>query len=510
MAGEPLDGRRLPLRFVGNVFFAFCSRLAPKIASTLLFILLMRQGGTHAAGTYSLSIAFLTSAVLFSSLGLDELIVREVAKEPYLSRRYLVNTLVLRGFFSLLGYAVVVSVVTWISNYDTEVQRIVLIQSLGLFPEGLNATLFAFFNARHKLDWMAFVSVCVSAFQLVAGGVALWMGAHLEWLIWILLTGSLLGVSISAYLSMKLLADQGAPNSDGTDDLAGTRRWQLGWSFYRQQIKQTLPFAIIIALVSLDLQLDVILLSVLRDVAEVGIYSAARTIVLFLSLVPQAFRMSIYPSMAKAYASSEADLRKIYGQSWRYLSAVGLPLTVGTMIVSQQVINLIYKEVPVTASWSLSILTLHLLVLFLYIPSARLMVVSVELKWLSLLLGVSLGFNLLLGILLVPWLGTIGTAISRSVASILYFVSTEFYVSRYLLPKHGGGRMAWKPLLSTVVMAIAVWSFRAQPLYVSVPLGVGSYSVATMAQISIKTRNEASNEEGIEINDRQADGKESA
>ncbi len=54
-----------------NALFALLSRLAPKAASTLLFIILMRRMGESVAGTYSLSVAFLTSGVLLSSFGLE-------------------------------------------------------------------------------------------------------------------------------------------------------------------------------------------------------------------------------------------------------------------------------------------------------------------------------------------------------------------------------------------------------------------------------------------------------
>ena len=465
----------IKLSYVGDAFFALFSRLAPKVASTLLFIVLMRQAGASVAGAYSLSIAFLTSGVLFSSIGLDELIVREVARDPSRSRRYLVNMLFLRGLLSLAGYGVVVGVVTLVFDYTVEVRHIILLQCLGILPESLNATMFAVFNANRRLNWMAFVSVCVGVFQLSVGGAALWMGADLESLIWILLCSSLLGVAISAYLSKKLLAIQSVPSTSSDNAWKHSTCWQPDWAFCRQQLKLTLPFALIISLVSLDLQLDVILLSALCDVAEVGIYSAARTVILLFSLLPQAFRMVIYPSMSRACATSETKLRRVYSQSWWYLALIGLPLTIGGMITSHRIVDLVYGNVPVTIDWSLAILMLYLLVGFLYLPGTRLMVVSDHQMWLSLLLGLSLGVNLLTNVLLVPRLGSVGAAIARDVSSLLYFLFVELYISLYVLPRHGGFRMALKPLLATVVMAAVIWPLREQALYVTIPLGVLSY-----------------------------------
>ena len=371
LAGN-ISSKKAEIKFVSDSIFALASRLAPRIASTLLFIVLMRREGPAMAGAFSLSIAFLTSAVLLSSFGLDELIVREVAKEPSCSHQYLVNMLLLRGLLSLVGYGAIVGLVTLVLDYDSMVQSIILLQGLGILPEGFMATIFAVFNANQKLNWMAFVTVCVSVFQLSVGGVALWMGAGLEMLIWILLSGSWLGAIVSIYLFNRF-----ATNACMTfPENESKRHWQPDWTFCKQQLKNTIPFAVVISLTSLDLQLDVILLSVLHNISAVGAYSAARMIVLLLSLIPQAIRMVIYPSMSYAYATGEAEVRCVYEQSWYYLALTGLPLTLGGAILAYPILSVVYHQVPVATMWALRVLMLHLLVGFLYLPGTRLMVVS--------------------------------------------------------------------------------------------------------------------------------------
>jgi len=478
MVGKRPEWTILGLRFVGDVFFALFSRLVPKMASALLFIILMRRSGASVAGAYSLSTAFLTTGVLLSSLGLEELIVREVAKGTFPSRGYLLNILFIRGILSLLGYGIVAVIVTGFLHYDMDVKRIILIQSLGMFPESLSSAMFAVFNATGRLKWVALVSVCVSAFQLSTGGLALWMGAGLELVIWLLLGGSLLGVVVSVCFSVRLVRAYSTPVGDHDVGQKQPQCWRLDWAFCRQQLRLMLPFALTTTLSSLDLQLDVIVLSTLRSIDEVGIYSAARAVMLLLSLLPQAFRMSLYPSMAKAHATSEQELRNVYVQSWWYLTMVGLPLAAGGIILSRPIIHVVYGNATFATSWALSILMVHLLVGFLYLPSTRLMVVSDHQGRLSMLLGLGLGINVAMNVSLAPSLGAVGTAIARSVSSALYFIAVELYVSRHLLRRHGGFLTAIKPILATALMVAVVWPLRGQALYVAVPAGVLSYGLA--------------------------------
>ena len=461
------------LSWTADVFYALFSRLMPKMASTFLFIILLRQSGASIAGAYSLGIAFLTSSVLLSSLGLDELVIRQTAQSPFLSRHYLINNLLLRLFLSAIGYGSIVVLVVFILNYEVTVRQIILLFSLGIFPEGLNATMFAMFNARQKLKWMAFVSACVSFFQLGFGGVALWRGAELPQLIWIILGGIILGMFVNLYLSNRLVSLQGI-SLHVEEREAQSYFGQLNSSFLRRQLRQTLPFALIIILVSVDLQLDVILLSVLRDVTAVGIYSAARSLILFLALVPQAFRMVIYPVMAKTYGRSDKELREIYENSWRFLSLIGFPVVTGGLILAPQIVGLVYGDVSTMTTWTFRLLTFYLLILFLYIPGTRLLIVSGRQFQLSLFLAISLSVNILLAFLLAPRLGAFGTAAARVLSSAVYFLLVEAYVIKNIL-SHNGFSTAPRAIISTAIMAVFTVMLRNQALYIAVPFSVILY-----------------------------------
>jgi O-antigen/teichoic acid export membrane protein len=461
-------------RFANDMLFALVSRLVPRIASTLLFVFLMRQSGVIVAGTYSLSVAFLTAGVLFTSLGLEELIVREVAQNLRSSGLYLINMLLLRAGAAIVGYAIIAGFVLLFPGYDPDVKRIVLIQGLGLLPEGLVATMFAVFNANRRLGWMAFLSICVSAFQLLAGGAAVWVGADLEIVVIALLAGSVLGSAVSAYLAFRLFREQRVARFDQSG------AWRIDWGFCVQQLKLAPSFAALITLVSLDIQLDVLLLSAIRDVGQVGIYSAARTLILVLSLLPQAFRMTIYPSIARAAATSESDLRDIYRRSWHYLSLVGLPLVFGGMILSGQITGLVYGEPQIGVTLSFGILLLHLLAGFLYVPGTRLMIARDQQARLTFLLGGSILAQVLLSLVLVPQHGAVGAAISRAAASMIYFIGVELYVSRHILPGNSGWHMLIRPLLATAAMLACVWLLKSESLFLSVVIGALVYGAATV------------------------------
>ncbi len=475
------------IALLNNVGSALFSRLAPKAASTILFILLMRQFGPATAGAYTLSISFLTSAILFSSIGLDELVLREVAKYPFDSRKYLVNTLALRSLLSVIGYLGLAALVMFVFDYEPEVRNIVLLQGVAILPEGLTAMIFAILNANSKLSWMAWIAGCASLFQLVGTGSALWLEAGLPAVISFLILGSFLGLGLSLLWVHRLVVS--LPALGHADE--SSKHWHqlLSWQFCIELLKRSFPFFVLIALVSLDSEIDVILLSNLRAVGDVGEYGAARTIIMLLSLLPQAFRMVIYPTMSRAYVNSESALRRVYADSWYYLALIGFPLTVGAALISQDVAALMYRQVSAATVCSLSILMGHLLIGFLYLPGTRLMVVSERQMQLSLYLMMSLIISGVGNLFLVPIWGAIGTATTRVLASLLYFALVEIYVGRKVLPNSVGIQRILMPVSATLIMGLVVWAVRSYPLYTKIGLGVLTYSVSLVVSSGlVKTR----------------------
>jgi len=452
-------------------FWALVSRVAPKLASTLLFVLLVRRAGESAAGTFSLSIAFLSSVVLFSSFGLDELVIRDIAKDGALSKTYLWHMLLLRGLFSVVGYGVVAVVVSVILGDEMSVRRIVLFQCLALFPEGLNSTLAAVLTAKHALHWMAVAALVSSVAQTVLGGIAISLGAGLGALVVIMLAGSLAQLAVNGALAGRLV--RAVPERAGRP----TRR-PLDGVFLKRQLVRAAPFAVVIVVASVDLQLDVILLSALRPVSDVGIYSAARSIVMSISLLPRTFRMALYPSMANASAVSEAALRQLYRQCWHYLALTGLPIAVGGALVAPQLVQLFYGSASPDVAWAFGVLMIYLLANFMYIPGTRLMVVVDRQVTLSLLLFASTITHLVLGIVLVPPWGVLGIAATRALSSMLYLGAVEGFVTRRVLPRHGGICAALWAAVATIPMGGLLWALQSRPLYMVVPAGALCYGLA--------------------------------
>jgi len=453
--------------------FAMLSRLAPKAASTIVFIMLLRRWGATDAGVYALAVALVTAFVLLGSCGLDELLLREVAQSPSLTYPYLINAVPLRALLAALSYGVM-AVLLFAIGYSSGIRSFVLIQGIAIVPDSVTASAVVLLMANRRMRDSAIVAGASSVTQLVAGIWAIWMCSDLASVAWMVVASSSVGAVTSLVVTHRLALRLRSEGSD-PDQPAGT----VSVGFCRSLVVRALPFLLLIGLVSVDIELDVVLLSKLSNAEEVGWYGAARSLVLLFSIIAQSLRMVIYPELAQAYTASESVLRRVYGRVWSLVALVGFPIVVGGIFISGDLLSLVYGNVSQSSVWALRILFGFLLANFLYQPGTRLLIAADRQLHLARLLALGLLVHLACSLLLTPEYGAIGAAASRAFSALLYFVMVERHVGRHLLQGALPVGRIGTLLFSTAVMAFALAAIGASPWYVKVPVGAAVYGALT-------------------------------
>ena len=219
------------------------------------------------------------------------------------------------------------------------------------------------------------------------------------------------------------------------------------------------------------------ILSAVRPETDLGLYGAATTIIFSLAIIPQAYRTAVYPLMVRYNADVPASLDRVYDLSFTYLGIAALPLAVGITLLSPQLIDFVYGFDFLDAVLPLAILSWALVFIFLNVPNSRLMLVKDRQSWaLRFLLG-SLSINVILNMLLDPYLGATGAAIARLLAVTVFFVPNYWYVVRNLHP-HNIITSLDRVALAALIMGISVWLTRDLGLWITIIVGIVIYTIA--------------------------------
>ena len=454
-----------PGRILYNSIGSFIYNLVSKSANVVAFIVLARLGGSEQAGIFSLGTTYL---VIFTATawGLDEYLIRQVARDRSRASEYFGSFLLVRLLFSLASYGLMAALVGKIIGYSPSTTVPLLILGISIIPEGLANVAQALMSAREHFVTPALAALLSTLLKIAGLIAALTGGLGLNGVGWAWVVGSIMGMVILLVVSLR------SGLSLGLDLLRNK-------NFRQEAPAQIMPFLGIGFLLTLEYQADVVILSLAKDEQVVGWYGAVTTVVFALTLLSQGFRAAIYPLMASSSVSNPPLLTRIYQRSIFYLGAAAFPIAAGLTLCSQKIIELIFGPSFLPATIPLQIMSWMLVFTYMNIPNARMLLVSDRQHILWRLLLISMITNFLLNLLLDPWISAAGAALARVVSSALIFFTSLGYLSKERLVI-----FSLKPLLpvllATGVMLAALWPIHTASLWIVIPAGIFLYTAMVL------------------------------
>ena len=455
-------------RLLSNTAFALIANLVAKSGTGLLFILVGRNLGPTASGVYSLGTTFFTIVFGLSALGLHELFVRQVAPRRGESAHYFVHYLGLRLLSSLLTYLLLLLCLYFILPYSRETGQVILIMSLAAIPEAISDICGALFEAHERMATPALVSLVTSLIKIGGGFWLLRQGRGVIDIAWLMVIAGAVGMLIYLPALFRFFRRAAQP-------------WRVkpDFAFSLGQLRQTPGFFVIYLFSVVDYQADVFLISLLLTETSLGLYSAAMTITLAISLLAFAVRVAIYPVMTRYAATAPDKLALLHHKANQYLIVLALPIAAGVCLLARPMITLIFGETFEPAVPVLQISVWAAVFILITVPNARLMLVSHRQNVSARLTGASMATNVIANLILIPPLGILGAALARVIASATLFLGIHLYVRANLL-RSSFLPLLPRPLLATALMVAAMWPARELPMIVTLIIGLIVYAGAAL------------------------------
>lgn len=456
-------------RLLSNAFLALIANTIAKVSGSILFILIGRQIGPAEAGTFNLGVTYYTILMGLSTLGLHELLVREVAPRREKSNHYLVNYLVMRLASSTLLYIGLLLFLQLNLPYSEETKSVLRIMSLAIFPEAIFSLCQSYFIAHERQAVPTLSALINAAVRLGLGVYLLRNGAGAVAVAWVMPISTTISLLVfpPAILRITRQVPQSIPP-----------RFNL--RFIHRQLLVTPSFLVIHFFSIVDYQTDTFLISIMLSEAAVGWYGAAQTILLAFWVMPRAIRMALYPLMARYYVHAPGKLDILYEKSFQYLLIICLPMVAGVFLLAEEIIFLVFgpsfaPSIPVL-KWSIW----GVIFVFLNVPNARLMILHNEQRVLSWMTGISMLTNVSLNLLLIPLYGIVGAAISRLSASFILFISMYLFVQVRISPDAKLWRYLPRTVLAVSLMSVTVLLLRDMPLIWPVFAGAAVYILSSL------------------------------
>lgn len=244
--------------------------------------------------------------------------------------------------------------------------------------------------------------------------------------------------------------------------LKAYRSVRLRWEFPRwaAMLKQSLPMGFGFMMVQVYFYLDSLILGIVGNYENVGIYSAAYRILTSIILVISMLNKTLYPSLSRLHHESKEKMAHLLQDALQSVFALTVWIVFHGLLLSAWGITLLYGDQYLGSIPLFQILLFDLLVVVINGLLAHCVLASDEEK--QYLLSVSLGAvaNLILNLCLIPKYGAAGAA----VATILSECFVLFYFAMHFRRKHISirwGRLAAILLIGIVTGApVLFWTDR--------------------------------------------------
>lgn len=388
------------------------------IAAGLGFFYVMyvaRYLGASGFGVLSFAMAIGQVFAIFVDLGLQQLIVREVARDKSLVKKYVANVAALK----ILLVGVTSAAVTLIINglgFPQQTAEVVYLISLAMAFNTFTNMFNSIFQAFERMEYMAFGKIL--NFTMLLTGV-LWAASRGMGLTTMAFLYSLAGMVVLVYSLIIYIWKFAWPT------LA------VDWAFWRSSMRQAWPMGMMLVCVMICFRIDAMMLSWMKGEAAVGIYSAACRLAEASTLIPGVFVRAVFPILSAYYKGSTDLYIKVYEKSVKYMFYLALPMAMVIMLLAGPIINLVYGHDFTSSASPLQVLIWAAAVMYVTMV-VGIALVSANMQMLHLALAlIAVVLNVLLNLVSIPRYGCMGASATTLATQTYGLLAGIFFLTRY-------------------------------------------------------------------------------
>lgn len=428
----------MPKRLLKNAFFLMFASYVTMFAGALLTIALARYLGAKGLGIYTTVFTFVFFGTIISSFGLPPVIMRDVAKNNLLAETYFINGLFIMVIFSFICWILINSVV-FLMNYPVQIKLLILVGGVSIISGAVADTCNSIFRAFEKMGTPSLVSSGTSIISSITGIILLWKGFGLFPIVSLIVAGSGLNAIILLFLLRKYLKN--------------LKNIDLKISF--KMLKQSFPVALMRTFNTLTHRVDVLMLSGMKGMTSVGLYSAPVKFINVISVPLQSIGGASLPRMSTQSAYSIDKLHETHDKLLKCFILLSLPITVVVFFLSENLINLIFGKEYVSggSTTALRILILGFLFNIISGPAQFTIFTSQEKlnRFVPFMLVITI-LNIILNIFLIPKYDFFGASFSTLICYIVGLIIRIMLARSMFERKDNLLAISKKPVLASLLM----------------------------------------------------------
>ena len=373
------------------------------IFSLLSVVLIARLFGPENLGKLSYVQAISALTIFITTMGLDHIIVRDLARNPK-DMKY-ISTIFIAQLFAWVLQSIAMFLVIYVVNKgDIESDIIIIFTWVALTAYFSRATVVRFYyqaiNAPHIIGNAALKSRFIA---LIFLGCALYYEFSYEYV--------LAFIPLQASLQFSILLYQFI--------LKNKIKISFDVKLLKKVFNESIPLLIAAALYPIFMQADVVLIASMMTEKDAGIYSAASKIIMQFSFIGTIVTMAFYLPLSQRIDNKSDDMEMFFSGIIKILFIIALITIIFIFSFSDFIISILFGKEFSGASDVLKVLIWKTLFIYIAAIFSRVLVLMNLAKFELIKSLVAASFSLIANVIFIPLYGLYAAAIISVISYLL-------------------------------------------------------------------------------------------
>jgi len=453
-------------RIIKNVGVLFISQMLSYVLGFFTLAYSARYLGVDGYGTLSLAIAFTGIFSVLMDLGLNTLTIREVARDKSLEREYISNITLIKIILSLITFILIV-IFANISSYNQETLYTIYLIGLYTIFSTFSLLFYAIFQAHEQMEYKSLGVILSSGLLLLGVLLATYNKFNI---IQFSSIYTVVGVLTLTYAILIFIWKFSLP------------KLHFDKTLWTNLLKESWPFAITGISLTIYKWIDTLILSSIQGTVAVGLYSAAFNLISVLLFIPIVFNHALFPLMSRYYNSSKELLNITFEKLLKIMLLISLPIGIGTIVIANKVIILIYGNAFIGSVIALQILIWSTVLIFARSPFERLLESSNRQLVLTKIFIIAVIFNACFNITLIPKYSYLGAAIVNVSTDALILAILFLLIKRnnLIFISKNMKIYLFKIIISSLIMGVILYYLKELNIFLLIFTGIIIYSISIL------------------------------
>jgi len=390
--------KQVPLKYLKNTSWLFWERVLRLLMGLFVGAWVARYLGPEQFGLLSYVQSFVGLFIVLSTLGLDNIVVREIVKKTNIAASLIGTAFILKLLGAIFMLLIITLTMTTLFEHDSSEKVLIFIVAFSTIFHSFNVIDY-YFQSQVLSRYVVYANVLVLFVSSLTKIALIINEADLMAFVWVVLFDSVVLALSYTWFFLKKTDYKIA-------DLALTFRKDVALSLLRD----SWPLILSGLVISVYMKIDQVMIREMLDNEAVGQYAAAVKISTAWYFIPVVVASSFFPAIINARKISKdlyyERLQKLYDLNFTVALVLGLPV----VFFSSSIIEILYGQ---DFTQSAAILSVHIFcgfLVFMGVVRGK-WILSENLQRYDLYIHVIAAVaNIVFNFAFISWFGVIGAA----------------------------------------------------------------------------------------------------